>query len=110
MKITERKEVTHTIIEEVIVGRKCDICGKTINCVDRLGNYNFFTIHTWHNDWGNDSCESHEYLDACSPECVMKFTEEYIRKSFEQVYNSKQIEIEHVRGVGEGITEYTPLF
>ena len=30
MKITERKEVTHVTVDEVITGRKCDMCKKSI--------------------------------------------------------------------------------
>jgi len=102
MKLTERKEVTHVEVEEVIIGRKCDICGNSIHAVDRIGNYNYYLIHTFHNDWGNDSIDSHEYFDACSPECVMKFTERYIKNSFKDMYNSRQINIEHVRALKDG--------
>lgn len=101
MKITERKKVTHVEIEEVIIGRKCDVCGSSITGSEREG-YNYFLIHTWHNDWGNDSVDSHEYMDACSPECVMKFTEEYIRDSFISKINTKSIKIEHVMSLAGG--------
>ena len=101
MKITERKEVTHVEIKDVIIGRKCDICGGNIT-ESKSGGYNYFLIHTWHNDWGNDSIDSHEYMDACSPECVMKFTEEYVRDSFIRKSNTKSIEIEHVMSLADG--------
>ena len=99
MKITEEKEVTHVTVDKVIVGRKCDICGKLIEPIHDGRNYNYFTIFTCHNDWGYESIESNEYFDACSPECVMKFTEDYIKKSFASVFNTKQISIEHVRSI-----------
>lgn len=102
MKITERKEVTHVEVEEVIVGRKCDICNKEITKFDNTGNYNYFLIHVWHNDWGNDSIESHRYMDACSPECVLKYVEEYVQNSYNHPYNSKHIEIKHIRSLKEG--------
>jgi len=105
VKIVERKEVTHVTVDEVIIGRKCDICGKNIEKANDLKDYNYFVIHTWHNDWGNDSIDSHEYYDACCPECVMKFTKEYIEKSFAKEINSKEIKISHARTLSEGACE-----
>lgn len=102
MKISERKEVTHVTVDEVIVGRKCDVCGKDIEKSRDGMNYNYFVIHTHHCDWGNDSVDSHEYYDACCPECVMKFTKDYVEDSFVRMYNSKVIEIEHVRTLADG--------
>lgn len=101
MRIIERKKVTHVEVEDVIIGRKCDICGSSITESKREG-CNYFLIHTWHNDWGNDSVDSHEYKDACSPECVMKFTGEYVRDSFIRKFNTESIEIEHVRSLADG--------
>ena len=100
MKITERREVTHVTVDEVIIGRKCDICSAEIK-KERYGKYNYFCIHTWHHDWGNDSVDSHEYEDACSPECVMKFTEQYIKDA----HGSESIEIKHVKALEEGACE-----
>jgi len=97
MKITERKEVTHTQIDEIVIGRKCDVCKRNIKIDEFNGHYNYFKIHTWHNDWGNDSIDSHDYFDACCPECVIKFTEKYIKDAFENPLNSRQIEIKHSR-------------
>lgn len=102
MKIVERKKVTHTSVDEVIIGRKCDICGKEIEPIDFIRNYNYFVIHTWHYDWGNDSVDSHEYKDACCPECVIDFAKKYVNNSFEKPYNSHNIQIEHVRSLGNG--------
>ena len=108
MKITERKEVTHVNVDEVIVGRNCDICGKGIYpSKDWDARCNYFVIHTWHNDWGNDSIESHEYFDACCPDCVMKFTQKYIKDSFEgMTHNTMKIEIAHARTLAEGACDY----
>lgn len=105
MKITERKEVTHVTVDEVIVGRKCDICGSDIRKTDLATIYNYFVIHTWHSDWGYDSVDSHEYRDACCPDCVMKFAKEYIEDAFERPYNTHEIEIEHVRTLEDGACE-----
>ena len=103
MKITEKKEVTHVTVDEVIVGRKCDICGKSIEKTGAF--YNYFVIHTWHHDWGNDSIESHRYKVACCPECVMKFTQEYVEESFTRPCNSREMEISHVRWLNDGATD-----
>ena len=108
MKIEEVKEVKKVTIESVIVGRECDICGNVIEIVKRAGNipqYNYFVIHTWHHDWGNDSIDSHKYYDACCPECVMNFTKKYVQDSYDNMFNSHSIEIEHVRSLQEGAIE-----
>lgn len=109
MRITERKEVTRVEVEEVIVGRKCDICGSEIKKHKEYG-YNYFVIHTWHHDWGNDSIESHEYRDACCPDCVMTFTKDYINESYETVSNTREIEIEHVQSLEQGASNTYSLF
>ena len=106
MKIEERKEIVKKTVESVIVGRKCDVCGSEITEFISgglpRGQYNYFAIRTWHNDWGNDSVESHEYYDACSPECVMKFAKLYIEGAYKNVTNTHNIEISHVRCLADG--------
>lgn len=106
MTITERKEVVKTEVEDVLIGRKCDICKKEILPIEEgkpyHGQYNYFVIHTWHSDWGNDSVDSHEYLDACCPECVNKYVENYIKAAYERVCNTKSIEINHARTLEKG--------
>lgn len=37
----------------------------------------YFKVHTWHNDWGNDSVDSHEYFDLCK-DCIKEFVVNYI--------------------------------
>ena len=91
MKIEERKEVTRTTVESVLVGRKCDFCGKDVN------PRNYFVIATHHSDWGNDSVDSWEYKDACCPECVMPFTQTYVADAYKNDCNTHVIEIRHVR-------------
>ncbi|MDT3386702.1 MAG: hypothetical protein LIR46_02910 [Bacteroidota bacterium] len=105
-RITERKEVTHVEVEDVLIGRKCDICGKDILPLEHDIGYNYFCIATHHHDWGNDSVESWDHKDACCPDCVMTFTDTYIRKAFERHVNSKEIEIKHCRTLGQGSPEY----
>lgn len=113
MRITERKEQTITQVTDVLIARKCDICGKIIEkvkheCWGGTGDlYNYFLITTHHNDWGNDSIESYEHYDACCPDCVIKFTEKYVREAQERpgIINSKAIEIEHVNSLSAGTWE-----
>lgn len=69
--IREKKEVTET--KEVIVGCKCDNCGLITHELTSDGyrpkDWHQFNSH--HHDWGNDSSDSYEYYDACSPKCFM---------------------------------------
>ncbi len=70
MKIKERKEVTE--IKTVVVGRKCDVCGKTHEGRYTPDEWHEFDHH--HNEWGNDSVDSYEYHEVCSAECyAVKF-------------------------------------
>lgn len=92
-----KKEITtetKVVRYEKPTERLCDICGKPVN------PHNWFRITTSHSDWGNDSIESYETGDACSPECVLKFTREYVEDSFDNEHNTKVIEIEHRRSLG----------
>lgn len=90
-------EKRQTVIKEVVVGKKCDVCFKDIpptsDSFPRT-NHSYFNITTHHHDWGNDSCESFEYFHACSPACALKFATEYLNKDFDG-HNSREIEIEH---------------
>ena len=105
MRIVERKEVTTVKVEEVIVGRKCDICNRDIEQVHpgvKNPEYNYFVIHTWHDDWGNDSVDSHERMDACCPECAMRYANGYIEEAYKEKWNTRRIEIAHVSNLKEG--------
>lgn len=88
-EIFETKE--HTVIDRVLVDTivTCDVCGEQIQ-----KNKGYWTSHTWHHDWGNDSCESDEYFDLCSPQCLLKHAEEYSAYSNSR-YNTEEIHIEH---------------
>lgn len=72
MEVNEIKQVTET--KSVTVARKCDVCGNI-----HKGKYTPNEWHTFshnHNEWGNDSCDSYEYHEVCSPECYLtKFKE-----------------------------------
>lgn len=80
------KHYTDIIAKEVITNYvkklkfvECDKCRKHITAeYGQPESCRYVKVHTWHNDWGNDSCESHEYFDLC-PECAVKFTSNYIR-------------------------------
>lgn len=69
-KITEQKEVNR--IEEITTGLKCDGCG----CEEsspRTNDWQELSAH--HDSWGNDSVDSWEYYDCCSPECYIDVLE-----------------------------------
>lgn len=107
MVINERKEIVHKEVEDVPVGRVCDACGKEIKPIWFVKQYNYFVVHTYHNDWANDSCESHEYFDACSPECATKMAEAYLKRAFNGI-NTMSIEIEHTRCLSNGTIRTHP--
>lgn len=87
------------VIRECVIGKKCDICGKEIpptNVPHLYGEpiHDYYKITTHHYDWGNDSIDSYEHFDACSPDCAYKLWEKYIRNSA-GTRNTMCIEIEH---------------
>ena len=104
MRVTETKEITKIIKEEVTVKRICDNCGKeiTISHVTGYGDrYNYFHITTHHHDWGNDSIDSYESYDACCPTCALEMAKKYLTNAYPDC-NTKTIEIKHVRGLESG--------
>ncbi len=58
----------------IAVGYECDVCGGTSDKPMK-------NTMKGHHDWGNDSCDSTEYIDTCSKECykraIIEFVEEY---------------------------------
>lgn len=67
-----------TVIERPIQYIRCDKCGKKIlpyRYAYSEGQY--VHVHTWHNDWGSESIESHEHHDYCV-ECAKEIVAEYI--------------------------------
>lgn len=66
-KYDERLVVSRTTVEKKCF---CDICKSEID-----GGY--WKVSTSHLDWGNDSCESYEYKDVCSIECLNSILAEY---------------------------------
>lgn len=70
---------------------RCDGCGKKI----LPGGYStekneYVSIHTWHNDWGSESVESHEYNDYCK-ECAKSFVSTYI----DEMHGTEELELKH---------------
>lgn len=85
------ENVEETVRREKVTSRVCDVCYKTVD------PENYFRITTSHCDWGNDSVDSYEFYDACCPECLLEFTESYVKQAYEDKYNTRCIEIEHKR-------------
>ena len=88
------------VIQDCVVGKKCDVCGKEIQPTTIPRKYgepihDYYEITTHHNDWGNDSVDSYEHFDACSPDCACKLWEEYIHDSA-GTRNTMCIVVEHV--------------
>lgn len=78
------EEITREVIKQTVRKVKyirCDKCGKKIlPSKYREENSSYIHIHTWHNDWGNDSIDSHEYGDYCK-DCAKQVVAEYISTS-----------------------------
>ena len=82
----ERKEVKEQ--RQVIVAVVCDNCGKEHKGSEQPDEWHSFSGH--HNEWGNDSVDSCEYYQVCSPKCyVEKLTE--VVKEFDG-YRSAEID------------------
>jgi hypothetical protein len=85
-----KKEIVTKSIRDVKYIR-CDCCRKKIlpnKYRDEKSSY--FRIHTWHNDWGNDSIDSHEYRDFCK-DCAREFVDDYISHAG----GSDELELQH---------------
>lgn len=84
----------------------CDVCGHKI---DPDKTRQIFRVKTGHNDWGNDSCDSIEYKDVCSSECVEFVISEYLERSNNKNrgINSEYIEVRNRTLSKEYIVERT---
>jgi hypothetical protein len=67
------KEETQMV--KVPNGTQCDVCGKTTK-----DDSDWVKIEHYHSAWGNDSCESFEYFDACSVDCYTEQLKRSIRE------------------------------
>ena len=68
----------------------CDNCGKHLDITKQKGTY--YSVLSGHNDWGNDSSDSIEELDACCDECLSRFTQAWLKDK--DVIRSKTAYIE----------------
>lgn len=86
----EEKEVqVQTVNKRYVEYMRCDRCRKKIMpCKFTEKESQYVHIHTWHNDWGNDSIDSHEYHDYCV-ECAKEVVSEYIGT----IYGSEELEL-----------------
>lgn len=93
-----------TVVQNVKVLETCtcDVCGKKIfifrpNHSPRYAQYYYVT--TGHHDWGNDSVDSMNNYEACSPECVNELVNLYYKRSHagdtQSRHNSEYIIIEN---------------
>lgn len=86
---------TKNVEQKVLIGCRCDQCGKESSNLD-----NWVVSSHRHSDWGNDSIESYETFDLCSPQCYLY----QLAASVEHLdrYSSAQVDdmpIEFVRGL-----------
>lgn len=65
MEIRQTEWVTSE--QEVTVAYKCDNCGKQVGTNHLPKDWHSFT--SYHDEWGNDSVDSLESYDVCSPQC-----------------------------------------
>ena len=88
----EYMTTTHEVTEQICVKQTqvSDICGKEIN----KSYQGYWTVNTHHNDWDINSCESYEYFDVCSQECLWNLFIDYIENS-KKGWNSKCFDIKH---------------
>jgi hypothetical protein len=71
MELKERKEIT----KEVIIGHKCDDCGKEIIGALPL---DWCKITAHHHEWGNDWEDSYSYNEICSIKCFISKIKELV--------------------------------
>lgn len=76
MYLKEQKSVTE--FKEITVGIKCDVCGKIHKCSYIPDEWHNISMH--HNDWGNDSVDSYESFDVCSPKCYITKLKECVKE------------------------------
>src|SRR6056297_970601 len=85
MDIKQQKQVVK--LENVTVGHECDNCGKVINESRFPDEWHHFS--SGHNEWGNDSCESVESYDVCSPECYIEKLTKVVETEMDDISNGE---------------------
>lgn len=87
------EEITREVVKKTtrkVEYIRCDKCHKKIlPSKYRNKKSSYIHIHTWHNDWGNDSIESHERNEYCK-ECAKLIVAEYI----EHADGTEELELE----------------
>lgn len=81
MKIEKDMPVTR----KVVVAYQCDRCGKVEEKAE-----GWATLAHRHSEWGNDSCDSFERFDLCSPSCYLL----QLRESARELAGYKTAEID----------------
>lgn len=71
-----KKTVEVTVCEEGEL--TCDNCHKKIDITNTEGT--FYNVVSGHHDWGNDSSDSIEELDACCDECLTALVNKWLEK------------------------------
>lgn len=91
-KETKIIEYIKTVKEKVDTSCKCDCCGKIIRTAEIDEETNklkvtipkdmegkvCWNIRAMHSEWGNDSCESIIYKDACSIDCMKNILDDIL--------------------------------
>lgn len=78
------KHTKVTEVKKVKTATRCDFCGKEhIGDTEPKG---WHQLMRRHDDWGNDSIDSNEHFDVCSPECYIQV----IRASLAQMRSHKE--------------------
>lgn len=72
---TTRETQTVTVAKTVTTSTTCDGCGLV---VDGEAPEDWVFVGTRHHDWGNDSHESCEVYDACSPACYFTVMSQFV--------------------------------
>lgn len=71
------------IRKEMVLSTTCDNCGKT----EPGEPDEWVHVSTGHNDWGNDSIEATNYLDACSGPCFLALMKREV-ENYEPTYGT----------------------
>lgn len=57
----------------------CDNCGKHLD-IKKQKRGTYYSILSGHNEWGNDSRDSIEDLDACCDACLIALVKRWLKK------------------------------
>ncbi len=84
MEIKEQQPVTS--FQNITIGYECDICKKKVEGKERPKDWHHFEHH--HEQWGNDSGDSYDWFDVCSPKCYFAQLEKSL-KEMDEYYTAK---------------------